>query len=188
MGLQTYHITEEIERQFNLLYLSMHRSKSKKGLMSSYKDDDFDYTRAFNIAILNIENNNTTYLFEQVKEEETISHLLYETGYEEEPISLSLPHPGYQKIGKKIIFNRSSSKIINNENIEKRNPSNKLIVCQLDKSKSVQRIWRFNKHGQNKTLITEIDFKTEWRVDVFNQKILTFKRLIHNVEFDIYSF
>lgn len=167
-------VTEEHDRQFNLFYLSMHRPKKLKGLMSSKNEEDFDYKKITNMAVFDMVNAKTTYLFKNVAKDEVITHFLYELYYRKKDGNMT--------------FNRHSSKILNNSQIDERAPLNKLIVCQKSEETGKKKIWTFDKHGEHKTLITEIDKNTDWRIDVFNQKIITFKRSVEQVEFNDYRY
>ena len=162
-----------MDRQFNLLYLSIHRNKKSKGLISSKNEEVLDLSKTYNFAVLDLQTDEVTYLFDEPSEEETISHLLYETHFMDKE--------------RRVLFNRGSTKVINNESLEPREPADRLIVCQTNQSKDSYRIWTFTKKGQNKRLIAEADSDTEWRVDVFNQKLLTFKRSSEKVVFKSYA-
>ncbi|MDW7695699.1 hypothetical protein R9C00_24490 [Flammeovirgaceae bacterium SG7u.111] len=172
MNFRQSSITEETDQRRGRFYLSLHRKKPK-GLISN-KEDVFDFEKAHNIAVFDIHTNQTKYLFDNVKEGENITHLLFETGFDEEY--------------KCIVFNRRSSKIQNNEMLEKRELFDVLIVCQEIEASGLKRIWRFKKDGSEKSLITEVDTSTEWRLDVFHKKVITFKRSIDSVEFDSYEY
>lgn len=171
---QAYHITEELDHNSSLFYLSMHRLKEQKGLLSNKKEAKFDFKKAHNIAVFDIQKNEAKYLFDSVKEDESITHLLYEVNYITD--------------NKSILFNRRSSRIYNNDFIEKRELLDQLLVCQVSEEKGLYRIWKFNKDGSDKTLITEIDNLTDWRFDVKNQKIITFKRAVNKVDFNAIDF
>ncbi len=129
MNFRQSSITEETDQRCGRFYLSLHRKKSK-GLISN-KEDAFDFEKAHNIAVFDVHTNQTTYLFDNVKEGENITHLLFEIGYNEEY--------------KKIVFNRQSSKVQNNEMLEKREVFDLLIVCQEIEQNGSKRIWRFKK-------------------------------------------
>ncbi|MBT31957.1 MAG: hypothetical protein CMO01_20045 [Thalassobius sp.] len=167
-------ITEELERQFNLFYLSMHRPKKSKGLISNKKELEADYSKVSNMAIYDIANDKTSYFFDAVKDDEVITHFLYENKYCEED--------------KRISYNRMSSKVINTSDIEKREPVNRVIICQKNETSDRSKLWSFKKNGEDKKLITEMDAATDWRIDAYNLKIITFKRYESKVEFNEFGY
>ncbi|MEL6560106.1 MAG: hypothetical protein AAFQ94_18090 [Bacteroidota bacterium] len=164
-------VREEYERAFNLFYLSMHLPK--KGRLSSKSDENLDFTRITNIAIYDINQNSTSYLFSESSDTSVVTDLIYEVGYNDN--------------SRRMTFNKENSLITNNRNIDERSPFDKLIVCQLFEDTEKQKIWSFTKKGEHQTLIAEIDHQTHWRLDVYNQKIITFKRSVEHVEFNDYD-
>jgi len=165
------HVKEEHERQFNLFYLSMHLPK--KGRLTSKNEDNLDFSKVVNMAIYDMSSQKTSYLFSEVSKTDIITHFMYEEGYDSNL--------------RKINYNSNSARILNNKDIAERKPHDKLVVCQKNEDSGKQKIWSFTKRGENKALITEIDSQTEWRMDVFNQKLITFKRTLNAVEFSDYK-
>ena len=128
---------------------------SKKGRLTSRKEDDLDFSKVINMAIYDINKAVTSYLFPEMSKNEVITDFIYEVGHNAE--------------SKRMIFNRELSLILNNKNIAERTPHNKLIVCKENEETGKQKIWSFTKQGEKQTLIAEMDSLTEWRLDVFNQ-------------------
>ena len=166
--------TKEFERSFNLFYLSIHPhlSSTKTSKPKSFfanneinnEDEEYkqDNSRVKNIVIYDINKQGQSILFEKVNDTEVITHFLYEEQFDE--------------IEKVITFNKSTNVIRNNKKIKERNMLNLIIVCQLDLSNNMRKIWTFDKYGNNQKLICTIESSYEWQVDVFNQKIRTITR------------
>jgi hypothetical protein len=173
MGYEENHITEEYDRQYNLFYLSLHPVKKTKGLISGKRDHYIDYSQASNIAVYDISQGRTLYLFDTAQEGEEITHLLFEVIYRE--------------VNQEMGFNRTSSKIQNNKFIEKREPVDRVWVCQFSTRKELHRLWSFRKNGEGKRLIAEFGKETEWRIDVYNQKIRLIHRQADKVEIKDYE-
>ncbi|UZR93816.1 hypothetical protein [Chondrinema litorale] len=167
-------ITEELDRQFNLFYLSLHRSKKSKGLISNKKELELDYNKVSNIAIYDIANDKTSYFFDKVEDDVEITHFLYEKSYCEED--------------QRITYNRISGKVKNITDIAKRELYNRVVICQLNETTLVKKLWSFKKNGEDKKLITEMDAATDWRIDAYNLKIITFKRYESKVEFNEFGY
>ncbi|MDJ1483778.1 hypothetical protein QNI16_24980 [Cytophagaceae bacterium YF14B1] len=168
MGYTDFHSIEEYDRKLNIFYFSLNPLKKSKGLMGGKKEEEYDRSSLSNIAVYEINTGKTRYLFDTVHEEEEITHFLFESSYVEE--------------GKRIEFNHSSSKIQNNSSIAQRDALDRLLICQSNKTKEINKLWSFRKNGEGKRLITEFGKDTEWRIDVFNQKIRVIKRHPTTVE------
>ncbi len=168
--------TEEFERSFNLFYLSIHphlpnhsiktKTKSFFGndneevkIKEPYKKD---ISKVKNIIIYDIEKQSQSFLFDDVKETEVITHFLYEEEF--------------SKKEQDICFNKASHVLKNNRNISEREPLNLLIICQLDRETDDRKIWTTDKYGNNQKLIVTIDSDSEWQIDVYNQKIRIIQR------------
>lgn len=161
--------TEEFERSFNLFYLSLHphlsSNKAKtKSFFGNEEEEPYkkDTSKVKNIVIYDIDKQSQSLLFEKVKSTEVITHFLYETNFD--------------RRDKEIEFNKTSSYIKNNKEIEEREMLNILIVCQLDQETDTRKIWSFDKYGKNAKLITTIKENAEWQWDIYNQKIRIIER------------
>ncbi|MEW7289196.1 hypothetical protein [Aquimarina sp. 2304DJ70-9] len=163
--------TEEYDRAHNLFYLSIH-PKAKK-LIGNKKDADDDLTKVSNIVIYDVTHKRSKVLFDNVTDKEVITHLLFETGYDEKM--------------QEIIFNRQSSKIQNNHAIAHRQTYNQLLICQENIDTHDKKLWISKKDGSSLTLLAELDPTTEWRLDVYNRKIRTFRRSTENPSIQDYD-
>jgi hypothetical protein len=165
LGYQPRFATEEYDRQFNRLYVSIPVSKKSGNLFKSVVQES---SAVQNIAIYDILSRRTRYLFEEVVAESVISHLLFEESFDSKS--------GW------MAFNRSSSHIQNNEAIPEREPANRLFVCQHLPVSKKRLLWTFQKDGDGKRLVAEMEEHTDWFLDVFNQKIRLIKRQEGKVE------
>lgn len=165
MGYQPHFATEEYDRQFNRLYVSIPVSKKSGNLFKSVVQES---SAVQNIAIYDISSRTTRYLFEEVVAESVISHFLFE--------ELFNATSGWMD------FNRSSSHVQNNEAISEREPANRLFVCQHLPVPKKRLLWTFQKNGDDKRLVAELEEHTDWFLDVFNQKIRLIKRLESKLE------
>ncbi|MEN7548085.1 hypothetical protein AAG747_09195 [Rapidithrix thailandica] len=166
--------TEEYDRQYNLFYLSLHPYIRTKSLMGSKKEEEQDKSKVANIVIYDINNQQSKTLFEQVNEQEVITHFLFETAYD--------------KKEKGMEYNRCySHKIQNNYDIETRSPLDKLLICQRNLESGKSKLWTANKNGDALLLLAELDKDMEWIVDVYNQKVRTFNRCMDEMKIRDYD-
>ncbi|MEO1806961.1 MAG: hypothetical protein AAFU33_19240 [Bacteroidota bacterium] len=170
MGLHQYHMTEEIDPLTGLFFLSLHKKKSK-GMMS--KEEEWDYSHSYNMAIYDPKTDQTRYLFDNPYEDDAITHILYETGY--------------NGASGKVVFNRSSSRIVNTQ-FAQREPSSKILVCQRIKAQNTFKIWLFDKNTASSQLIAALDDNSSWVLDVKNQKVIAYKRELKGVDFKAFDF
>ena len=137
------------------------------------KEEEWDYSHSYNMAIYDPKTDQTRYLFDKPSEDDAITHLLYETGYNE--------------ASGNVVFNRSSSRIVNTRFVQ-REPSSKILVCQRTKAQKPLKIWLFDKNTDASRLIAALDDASSWILDVKNQKIIAYKRELKGVNFMAFDF
>ncbi len=95
---------------------------------------------------------------------------------------------GYSDSLQQIIFNRnddySSVSIINNRNIEKRAPYDKLLYVIENEEREVKEFWQCTKAGGDKEKIYTLSTKNKysWHIDVFNRVIRFIIKLPNDIE------
>lgn len=156
--------TEEYDRECNLFYLSIH-PKTKK-LMGGKKDAEPDLKKVSNIIIYDVAQQISKVLFETIGDKEVITHLFFEAAYDEQK--------------QEIIFNRYSSKIQNNHGVEQRLVKDRLLICQENRDTHQKKLWTSKKDGTSRKLLAELKADQEWRLDVYNGKVRTFRRSTEN--------
>lgn len=157
------------DRTFNILYLNVNPTM-KTGIMKS--KSDFDEKTVTNLAIYDIGKNELSHFFEKGNTKK-ILHLFYETGYNEKQ--------------KKMDFNKEHFPIFNNEDIEERAKSDKLFIVAEGATGEECEFWVSTRLGENKKRIKTFPKELDWRIDVFNQKVLFIYRLEDEVKIDAYD-
>ena len=163
----------------NLFYLRTHPEvpevkSSKATLINRSKPSKMvlDSGSVSNIAIYDIINNQTDYLFDN-NNDRRIYHLLFETGYDADE---EIMH-----------FNKQTNILINQEQTDTRTISDKLfIVTNSDKIKEYK-FWTATRNGKNLQCIHTYRNDVRARIDVKNKKIL-FIDSSHNNQIKITAF
>ncbi len=156
-------LTMTYEPLHHLYYIEVYPS-SKSGGFGRPKSS-LNTTTISNIAIYEVLENRTTYLFEEDPHRVILTYL-FEIEYLKESQSIRLNQQAYY--------------CINNQKIKPRVPSNKLWVVVQNNTKL--EFWQANKQGQNLKLVRTISEKTSWKVDILNQKIIFVQSLPNAVE------
>lgn len=79
-------------------------------------------------------------------------------------------------------FNRTGRQIFNNQEIEKREKTDKLFVVNELTEKNQQELWVSTRAGKDKKMLQRFPIGTDWRIDVYNQKVLFIYRLDNAVK------
>ena len=156
-------IDPEYDREFNLLYIKVNPTL-KTGIVKSKRHIDENILS--NLAIYDIEKDNLIHFFEK-EEQKTIMAYLYETSYNEKL--------------EKMTFNRSSHNIFNNDKIPKREKSDKLFVITKKPGGEECEMWVSSRLGHDKKLIQTFPKNLDWKIDVFNKKVLFIYKLENEI-------
>ena len=162
---------ETYDRQFNLFFLSVH-PKTKK-MIGNKKDSPADLTKICNLIIYDIGNQTTHQFFETVAPKEIITHFFFEKSYDEE--------------AKQIQFNQYNKRIQNNYDITQRPLTDRLLVCQENTETRQKKLWVSKKDGASMGLLATMDQEEDWRLDVYNRIIITFRRDEHDPSIKQYA-
>jgi hypothetical protein len=149
----------EYERVFNLHYRML--SDDVPCINAKGKEKILDLN--VNLAIYDIAQNSTTYLFETTSDESIID-VLFESGYNESDGS--------------ILFNNGSSSnyylVRNNRGIEKRELSTMMIVITHSQSRELFTLWTCHKTGTDLKKVREYKEPRDLDIDMYNQCFLFF--------------
>lgn len=157
------YLDADYDRDFNLLYIEVNPT-IRTGIVKSKKE--VDGNKVSNLAIYNIETGDLTYFFEKGSKQ-NIRHYFFEVFYDEEKERMRL--------------NKESRMIFNNKKIPKRPASDILFLVNEKENKEEVELWQSSKKGENKKLVKTFSKKMDWRIDVFNQKILFLYQLENEV-------
>ncbi len=131
-----------------------------------------------NILIYDIPKNMQLWLFKEgeLYEGEIISNLIFENYYDER-----------QKMLSYIAFD--DSRVVSNYHIDKREPSENLILTTFYQEKLEERIWLIDPWGFEKRFLASISvgMNSSWQIDTFNQTIRVFDEA-KNGEYFIQNF
>ncbi len=133
-----------------LYYKSISKKIKKSGFIIS-KVSDYQIS---NINIYNPKTNKSKMIFKT--HNQNITGILFEMKYFKNSIS----------------FNRAYEYIKNNDNINKREPKNKLLVITYNEDKKETTLWSCKKNGENLKKITVVKNRYNWHIDVKNSKIM----------------
>ncbi|MFK7936770.1 MAG: hypothetical protein AB8G22_24870 [Saprospiraceae bacterium] len=153
----------EYDREFNLLYIKVNPT-IKTGIVKS--KTEVDIKTISNLAIYEIEKDNLIHFFEKGTKNKIV-HYFYETCYNEKL--------------ERMDFNTQSYQIFNNQNIEKREKSDKLFMVTEKEQTNEYELWISSRSGINKQMVKRFQKELDWRIDVYNKKVL----FIHKLENEI---
>jgi hypothetical protein len=153
----------EYDREYNLLYVKVNPT-IRTGIVKSKTEVDAKIIS--NLAIYDIEKNTLIHFFEKGTKNKIV-YYFYETSYNEE----------FERMD----FNTISPQIFNNQKIEKREKANKLFVITEKEQTNEYELWISSRLGTNKQMVKRFHKELDWRIDVYNQKML----FIHKLENEI---
>jgi len=159
----------EVEKNFNLMYVTVNPSISKGIVMAK---SELDTQRITNLGIYNLNTSELTYLFKQGANQE-LRTLLFESCYDEDK--------------KRIEFNNESNHLINNRSIANREISNLLFLVREGKKTGEFEFWKSTKDGQEKELIRTFNNDEIWRLDVKNRKLIFIEKLSDQLNVNEYE-
>jgi len=156
----------DYERDLNLLYVEINPT-IKTGITKTKKQ--IQRNKISNLAIYEIEKNSLSYFFKEESKND-IKFYFYENFYNEKE--------------EMIEFNRDSYHISNNNKIEKRALENKLFVINEKKEGDEYELWISSKLGTDKKLVKVFSKKVEWKIDVYNKKILFLSSTLNGISIE----
>lgn len=160
----------EYDRSFNLLYIKVNPTLVKSGIVKSKSATNTNVTS--NLGIYDIGKDKLSHFFE-INHDKVIIAIIYEKRYNEE--------------NKQFDFNVSSAMIFNNYDIEKREKADVLFVVAYIKSKEHFEFWKSSRNGENKVLVKTYEKERDWRIDVYNQKIIFIHKKKNEVEVEAFD-
>ena len=169
-SLQEY----QAEKTNNLLYITVNPSAG--GIRRS--KTDLDKTRIIDIVIYNLNDHTLKYLF--------VDNSLLDDSKKRSIVSIIFEQE-YDRSNKMMSLNTHSANIINNQKIEKREPSEHLFILIESKKKGEFELWQSTKLGTALRLIKSFTENIEWRLDITNQKILFIQKKPYQVHVESFD-
>ncbi len=164
MGLtKSLGLSGEYDRKLNLIYFKVNPTV-RVGLSKKIDTDDSLIT---NLAIFDIGKNHLTHFFEKG----TANKILwygYENAFNEKYHAME--------------FNTEIHRVFNNQNLEKRERADKLFVVRESQDGNTRELWISNRKGEDKRLVKSYPRKTDWWIDVHNQKVIFVFKLKNEVK------
>lgn len=154
----------EYDRDYNLLYIKVNptiqtgRNKTKT---------EVDYRTTSNLAIYDIGKDKLIHFFEKGSTNKIVYHI-YETSYNETM--------------EKMEFNKGNFKIFNNQKIEKRAKADKLFIVTEKPDNKEYELWVSSRLGNDKKMVKVFPKELDWRIDVYNMKIIFIYRLENEIK------
>ncbi|MEO1413320.1 MAG: hypothetical protein AAFW73_25795 [Bacteroidota bacterium] len=142
------------DRTFNLLYLKIGPAAKTGILGTKYEADP---RLVYNLGIYDIAADELRYFFAPGTERR-ILHLIYETEYNDKL--------------RRMEFSESGTFLFNNYDLDPREQSDRLFVVAQPTKSEAGELWVSNRRGEAPKLVRTFDLKMDWRIDVYNQKLL----------------
>lgn len=136
------------------VYYKAVSAKEPVGFMSSKTE-----ARAINLAITTPSSGETVLLFQHPLSG-SLSDVLFETGFKDGAIEFFGPSGGF---------------VLNNENVPKREPKDRMLVIVKSKTGDSRDLYVCGKDGSDLEKVTTIAASDDWHIDVKNSKI----RIVH---------
>lgn len=154
----------EYDRNFNSIYIKVNPTTTKSGIgMSKSVTNESLFS---NLAIFDIDKNKLIHFFDK-DDKRIILDFLYEKSYNKEH--------------RQMMLNTHSSRIVNNVDLERRDAADKLFIFIQNVDTKIFEIWTSTRLGEDRKLLKSYRGKTDWKLDVYNQKLFFFQKLKNEV-------
>jgi hypothetical protein len=152
------------DRDLNLLYVQINPT-IRTGITRSKKE--VKTNTISNLAIYEIGKDKLSYFFEKGSMN-NIKYYFYETSYNEQL--------------ERMDFSMENHRIFNNKKIEKRELADKLFLVNENEESDELELWVASKLGADKKIVKVFSKNLDWRIDVYNKKVLFFHKIENGIK------
>ncbi len=164
----THYNVDGFDNTLGLMYLAI-KEEQKKRAFSNLKGNN---SIIKNIAIYDIHNQSTSYLFDNLPEHSSIRDIWFEQYYDDKL--------------KRIAYSTSVN-VRNNENVSSRPLKQNLLIKVWNVNQEVYTLFLSDKRGKNKTELATFDKESDFFIDAYNAKIHIIKQVSDQLQIATYD-